>query len=336
MLKRFIKYIIKVVISGVLAWLCLTLFCTLYYNVPAHSENASGATDHAWEPHVFYSRATEGFAYGTTNNEGFNNMYDYTEETSVDVLVMGSSHMEAFQVGMSESTAGRLDALLEDETVYNIGVSSHGFQVCIANLENAILKYDPKKHIIIETYEVEFSDEVLTKALTGNIEEIPSGADNKLLVLLQKNQYLRLAYKQLREFLNDRINDVDLSSESIAQSEKDDELLFDFIEKIGLSIREWSDKGRQLIIVYHPRVTILEDGELRLEKNELAVRKFAEACEKNGILFLDMSDRFLAEYTKNYILPYGFSNSSVGSGHLNKYGHEMMAEELYKLIKGAE
>ena len=29
-------------------------------------------------------------------------------------------------------------------------------------------------------------------------------------------------------------------------------------------------------------------------------------------------------------------NSTVGSGHLNKYGHEMIADELYKIISCSE
>ena len=39
------------------------------------------------------------------------------------------------------------------------------------------------------------------------------------------------------------------------------------------------------------------------------------------------------EYNQNYILPHGFINSSIGNGHLNKYGHKMLAEELYKIIE---
>ena len=47
-----------------------------------------------------------------------------------------------------------------------------------------------------------------------------------------------------------------------------------------------------------------------------------------------MSDRFLKEFNEGYILPYGFVNSTVGSGHLNRYGHAMIADEIYKRIEG--
>ncbi len=47
-----------------------------------------------------------------------------------------------------------------------------------------------------------------------------------------------------------------------------------------------------------------------------------------------MGARFLREYEENHLLPYGFANSAVGKGHLNRYGHAMIADELYKLMEG--
>ena len=79
-----------------------------------------------------------------------------------------------------------------------------------------------------------------------------------------------------------------------------------------------------------------DNGKLILKVDEKEKEKFSKLCEKNGIYLLDLSDRFKEEYEKNYILPYGFSNTSVGTGHFNKYGHEMVADELYKLIMRVE
>jgi len=49
-----------------------------------------------------------------------------------------------------------------------------------------------------------------------------------------------------------------------------------------------------------------------------------------------MSQRFLSEYEKNYTLPAGFFNTSVAKGHMNKDGHRMFAEEIYKLMQRIE
>ena len=53
-------------------------------------------------------------------------------------------------------------------------------------------------------------------------------------------------------------------------------------------------------------------------------------CEEKGICFIDLCPRFLELYETEHLLPYGFSNTTMGSGHLNKVGHELIADELYK------
>ena len=49
-----------------------------------------------------------------------------------------------------------------------------------------------------------------------------------------------------------------------------------------------------------------------------------------------MDDVFLAEYTASYTLPHGFSNTLLGSGHLNADGHRMVAETLYEVVLSNE
>ena len=60
---------------------------------------------------------------------------------------------------------------------------------------------------------------------------------------------------------------------------------------------------------------------------------FKEACNDNGIVLVDMSKKFMNEYNKNYKVPYGFSNTCMAQGHLNKYGHQMIAEELLRVVR---
>ena len=46
-----------------------------------------------------------------------------------------------------------------------------------------------------------------------------------------------------------------------------------------------------------------------------------------------MTDRFVKEYEENHIIPYGFSNTTPGDGHINSAAHKMIAEELAKVIR---
>ncbi len=60
---------------------------------------------------------------------------------------------------------------------------------------------------------------------------------------------------------------------------------------------------------------------------------FAELCGKYNIIFCG-HDRFrrgsLCE--KEHIVASGFDNTTVGYGHLNAYGHELLAQCIYDAI----
>ena len=189
-MKKFIKWFAKAVVSGILAFVILTGFCFLYYNVPVHSKTADGASDYSWEKNKFYSRGTEGFAMGKTNNEGYVNTFDYEDGMTADVLIMGSSHMEGYNVPMTKSTAGYLTEMMPDEVVYNIAISQHSFINCADNLEAAVEKYKPSKYVVIEALELYYSDEKIQSVLDSSMEELESHSGG-IIGLLQKNQFCR-------------------------------------------------------------------------------------------------------------------------------------------------
>ena len=336
--KKTLKALGKILVSGIIAFIILTLFCCIYYNVPVHSANNDGSTDYKWEPNVFYSQGTEGFAWGKMNNDGFTNLFDYNDDTTVDVLVMGSSQMEARQVGMSQSTAGRLNTLLENDTVYNIGVSGHTFLTCASNLSSALNKYHPTKYVVIGTSSLSFSDEAITLAINEETPEIASN-DEGFIGLLQKNPCLRLMYHQIKNYTKlqaggtEELEDFETPVTTDTKTETDiatnEKLLADLLNKMSTLAEEHSVK---VIIMHDPAINISSDGSINFSTTQNTTTKFQKLCNDNGILFLDMSARFKAEYETNHVLPYGFSNSPVGSGHLNKFGHAMISDELYNLI----
>ena len=49
-----------------------------------------------------------------------------------------------------------------------------------------------------------------------------------------------------------------------------------------------------------------------------------------------MTDSFRDLYATEHHLAHGFINTAVGSGHLNKYGHRVIAEKLAEVIQGLE
>ena len=160
--------------------------------------------------------------------------------------------------------------------------------------------------------------------------------DRGFFSYFHKIHFFRLLYRQFPNFIEDHIlSRKSKSNSSHNEGNSDDELIILklLFSKIKNCISHYDVK---LIIAYHPSVSLNKDGTLKINGEPETVRQFSDLCEQNGIYFLDMSNRFLDEYEKKHTLPYGFMNTSVGKGHMNRYGHRMFAEEIYKLIQRIE
>ena len=142
---------------------------------------------------------------------------------------------------------------------------------------------------------------------------------------------LRLMGKQYYTWLGTREEEdgTDILDERFWQEEYagDFETALDGLMKY---IRSRTDK--QVIIIYHPAISLEEDGSIKALTNN-AEPYYEKVCAANGIDFIDMTGRFMEAYEKDRIIPRGFSNTTPGDGHINRKAHEMMAEELAKVIR---
>ena len=239
---------------------------------------------------------------------------------------MGSSHMEAMQVMPKDNTTNIL-CNLSSKKIYNIGMSSHYLLTCASNLKNAMKKYRPLQYVIIETPRIRFYDEDLSQLLIHNVPKVGVKERGTLRLFLRKNPYLYIIWTQVKKFFPDK------NQTHNQFTENNPELLSQVFQRMHDTV---SKSGAKLIIAYHPPVSLNQDGTLKIESNPEVVKQFSELCTENGIYFLDMSERFLTEYEKDFTLPYGFFNTSVAKGHMNKDGHRMFAEEIYKLMQRIE
>ena len=89
-----------------------------------------------------------------------------------------------------------------------------------------------------------------------------------------------------------------------------------------------ADSGK----IYHEPLTTEELKSAKCENNERVVW-LEKACQENDICFINMKQDFLEEYLYSNSLPYGFYNTEMGSGHLNKTGHRIIAKRLLEELK---
>ncbi len=330
MRKCFFLWLGKVLAAGCLAFLLLSMFCFFYSNVPIHYASPTGATEYHWQADRFYSRFTEGFAMGRTNNDGFNNLLDYTPGEQIDILLMGSSHMEAFNVSQKQNTAAFLNKLFNGERyVYNIGVAGHTLPYCVKHLDTALDTYAPGQYVLLETITLDLSPAEMDAATDGTLADIPSYTGG-LVGLLQRIPLLRLFYTKYAKnaFAFGDTDDASTASapgDTMAYASS----LASFLEKIS---RESAEHGVQAVVVFNPAVGISPEGSLYTKTRDDQLALFRRLSEENGVRFVDLTDVYMYSYTQQHLLPSGFSNTAPARGHLNATGHRLVAESLYAAI----
>ena len=91
--KHIISFLIlKLFLAGTVSFILLSIFSMFYYCTGLRVKSVSGATDYHWEANTLMANMKEGFAWIKTDKNGYNNA---TIPEEINILVMGSSHMEA-------------------------------------------------------------------------------------------------------------------------------------------------------------------------------------------------------------------------------------------------
>ena len=328
MKKQAINWIIKALLAGLAAFALLCLLCAFYFNTPVHFDNPDGATEYKYEPGLFF-RGTEGFGYGRVNNDGFNDMRDYTPGDRIDLLLMGSSHTEGFCVPQKDTAAAVLNRLFDGEkTAYSIGMAGHTFLYCVKRLDRALETYRPGEAVVIELATLSYDPSAMDAATDGTLPDIPSHTGG-LLTALQKLPFLRLIYTKYVKGNNEAVA-ATLGTGSEVSEEVYASALSRLLKKTGELCLAHGVKG---ILVYTPTVTPNEEGRGVTDARPGEREAFARLCGENGLVFLDLTERNIAAMEEDGQLLFGFANTSPGQGHINSLGLRVYAEAVYAQIE---
>ena len=316
--------------GGGTALLILSIYVLCFSNSGVHITNMTNATDYKWESYQKKSKTDEGFAWITLDEDGFNNR---SIPDSIDILLMGSSHMEAVNISQDENVGTLLNETIKDKNIYNIGVSGHTIYTCVQNISDAANYYSPSDFVIFETESISLNQESMLSVLDNEYPEIQSH-DSGIVYLLQKKlPVVKALYKALDDWRSADSRSVAVNEETSKIDSEYTDILNQFLSKATSGV---SSSGAKLIIFYHPTTRIDEDGNLLNKTDPDALSAFQDACDKNEIIFVDMTPDFEKMYEEEHILAHGFINTAVGTGHINKYGHKAIAERLAEVIGGED
>ena len=191
-MKKCMGFCLKVIISGVLALVILSLLCLYYYNPPIAEPQPEGYTNFKFVPNSSWSFMTEGNGHGVVNSLGYNGVQDPIDGKK-KICFLGSSQTEALQVDTEQNFVSLFESMLdsEDYQCLNLGISGHSFDIIASNFRNFADSFQDVSHVVIELSNVEFSDEQLEKMLN---EEYHSDLEqhSSLYQLMQRIPYMRL------------------------------------------------------------------------------------------------------------------------------------------------
>ncbi len=309
MKKETVKWIIKALLAGLAAFAVLCAACAFYFNVPVRVSNPDDTTEYRYEPNRRYFRGTEGFGTGRTNNEGFNNLRDYNCKDVINILLMGSSHMEGFCVPQADSAAAVLNRLFDGEKyVYNIGMAAHTFPYCAEHLDKALSVYAE-----------------LDAAVDGTLPEIRAH-EGGIVTAAQKIPYLRLFYTKYFQGGGDAAGEDNAAQPPAGDFEAS---LSRLLQKLGETGRA---HGVSVILAYTPTVLPDEDGHIAVQEQPDDRALYQKLCAENDLVFLDLTERNIAAAEELGQLPFGFANTSPGTGHINSLGLRLFAEGVYEQL----
>lgn len=326
---RRIRMFFKLAGAGITAFAVLCALFFPYYTMPGRVPNAHGNTNFVWEAGSFWMQAEEGISWGRADEWGFNNPSVIEDP---DILLLGSSHMEAVNVQPGESAAAQLSGLFAGEySVYSMGMSGHDLpEVCHYLPETLAIFAESPKYIVIETRSLSLSENELDFILTA-----PAAASKgrpASLKALRDLPFLSVLARQMDTGLIDLLL-PGLSASADAGADMPDAQLYDRLMAHLAAIE--AESGAQILFVYHRPGTFSPEGAFTWSENPYQAA-FSAACGEHGIGFIDLAPDFATLWADESLVPYGFITGSPNSGHLNAHGHRTAAEAICRTIREME
>lgn len=338
-MNRKIKRQIKNLVSWGLAFITSLGICNilagLYLYKPGWIDRDNAATTAIWNPGAFLWNCAEGFGYYQIDRNGYVNPSLPLIEKGY-TLIIGSSYTQGKEVPEGKRYSDLLNKMLSDSKdslcVYNVSQDGLFLPEIIAGFSALVQEFPNSDNIIIEIANTDYSKKELLNALVQRAFDINDIGMN-IKSSLPFNENFRIYIKEIFPIATLIKRQIGTAMEMAEPDEGKTagDNLKDTFDVVLAAIR--AEYGGKVIIVYHPLTELSDEGGLIIKKSK-SIELFSESCRKNNIIFLDLSDSFLQEYQMDYLVPYGFSNTTIGNGHFNCIGHKIMALELYKVLKG--
>lgn len=308
-----------------------------YYRPVGWLERDKNATSAVWEPNTVLFNFLEGGGITRVDDHGYTNPGNKALEDDL-VLCIGASFVQGKEVMEQEKYTYLLNTMLGGKDklkVYNLSRDAYVYPEIVAGFSAAIQEFPQTKVVVIDIANTDYPLEELQDALEQREYAEEERGENLYKQLSRKEKVKTkikdyvpiisvLKYQMLQKQKENTTIDAAKTEEKVSEKR--------YAKALDATMKQMRKAfSGKIIIMYHPSVSLQKDGSMTLEEtNHYAT--FSKVCKENEIVFADAGEAFLQAYQQRREVPYGFQNTTLGEGHLNKNGHKIIAQQLYSLI----
>ena len=322
--KNSRKQLLQWIFALVLGFLIANALCFFYERPVGWLDTPNGAATSVWRPGAVMVHGTEGYGIARVDRNGFLNPEGILADRYV--LMMGASHTQGKEVCPAQRYSTLVSSYFSGESgtlaAYNIASDGHYLPSQIRYFKAALAAFPNAGAVTIEIGSTDAAPQELRDAQNQAVYAPISFTDSVSMLKGMVKESLPLLALLKTNFQTLR-----------AQAAEETEGPYDYETELDAAmalIR--SEFDGPIAFVYHPTTEIQPDGSLKLGYSD-TWDIFCRVCEKNGIDVIDTGTRFARLYEMERKLPYGFANTTPGSGHLNAAGHRILAEEIISYLE---
>lgn len=334
----YLKQTLQWVAALLLGAFIVSMLSFCYYRPVGWMERDKNATSAVWEPNSVIVNMLEGAGITHVDSRGYTNLGNQELDDDL-ILCIGASYVQSKEVMEDKKYTALLNEKLKDDDklkVYNLSRDAYMYPEIVAGFSAAIQEFPQTKVAILDISNTDFSLEELTGALQEReYDEEQTGEG--LYKKISTKEKLKLKLKDyfpiisILKYQISQTNGTAVDGASVVKKENTiAEKEYEEALNATMELMRKSFNGR-IIVLYHPATILEKDGSMSIKQPKFK-ENFEKMCEKNKIEFVDMEADFLEAYEDNYIVPYGFQNTTIGEGHINESGQNIIAERLYSVI----
>lgn len=290
----------------------------------------SGATTHRLPTHPGrFVYSSEGYSISKIKNDGNRDFELFTNPFGEPVTIIGDSYVEGLQLDSKETFCHLLSIKRKDKNFTAIGISGLGPADYLDFFST--ISYKP----IVNSEKT-----ILILNLGDFRDDAPINVDLKTKYkVLKKPSSKRDDYPQIEPFCHLSLSaaliqflkpkesvQIKLSTTPMKANYLARNINF-FLSKVGIN--------RNLYICYIPTMDYFNATDShapQVKESQIMDNELKFQCARYGVPYISFYDAFQKAFAETHQPLHGFSNTSLGVGHINKLGHATIALSLANWI----